>query len=276
MRTCSRSYPNNNSSTIPRRNRRRSQQQVPPNLVEPPKDTMADQRTMAELLQAPIEGYEDAIVVPAITADNFELKHGLLTLIQNKQFFGHDKEDLTGKLNSCVVFPTRREWTDIESKDSYVSNLDESALLVTPLSDANEDECFDPGGDIDEINAFLDMDISMDIEDGYYDLEGDIVYLESLLINDIIPNFPPDVFLDHDLRSLKDELDANDLKSMVKNFDLDISAYSFYSLELVAYECPMEDCPYYEDSRARGFVHRPLDLQSLASLYMGIRYPRSY
>nr|GEU39515.1 reverse transcriptase domain-containing protein [Tanacetum cinerariifolium] len=42
---------------------------------------------------APTEGYEDAIVVPAITADNFELKHGLLTLVQNKQFFRHDKED---------------------------------------------------------------------------------------------------------------------------------------------------------------------------------------
>nr|GFB01858.1 reverse transcriptase domain-containing protein [Tanacetum cinerariifolium] len=54
---------------------------------------MADQRAMAQLLQAPTEGYEDAIVVSAITADNFELKHGLLTLVQNKQFFGHDKED---------------------------------------------------------------------------------------------------------------------------------------------------------------------------------------
>ncbi|GJZ78934.1 reverse transcriptase domain-containing protein [Tanacetum coccineum] len=30
---------------------------------------------------------------PKITANNFELKHGLLTLVQNKQFFGHDKED---------------------------------------------------------------------------------------------------------------------------------------------------------------------------------------
>nr|GEU86937.1 reverse transcriptase domain-containing protein [Tanacetum cinerariifolium] len=48
---------------------------------------------MAQLLQAPTEGYEDAIVVPTIIADNFELKHGLLTLVQNKQFFGHDKED---------------------------------------------------------------------------------------------------------------------------------------------------------------------------------------
>nr|GEX00112.1 reverse transcriptase domain-containing protein [Tanacetum cinerariifolium] len=54
---------------------------------------MADQPTMAQLLQAPIEGYEDAIVVPSITADNFELKHGLLTLVQNKQFYGLDKQD---------------------------------------------------------------------------------------------------------------------------------------------------------------------------------------
>ncbi|GJT73755.1 reverse transcriptase domain-containing protein [Tanacetum coccineum] len=37
---------------------------------------MADNRIMAQLLQAPTEGYEDTIVVPAITADNFELKHG--------------------------------------------------------------------------------------------------------------------------------------------------------------------------------------------------------
>ncbi|GJY63096.1 hypothetical protein Tco_0464556 [Tanacetum coccineum] len=74
---------------------------------------------------------------------------------------------------------------DNENKDSYVSNLDKPALLVTPLSDANEDECFDPGGDIDKINAFLDID------DGYHDLEGDIIYLESFLINDTIPNLPP-------------------------------------------------------------------------------------
>ncbi|GJT03042.1 retrovirus-related pol polyprotein from transposon TNT 1-94 [Tanacetum coccineum] len=54
---------------------------------------MDDTRTMAQLLEAPTVGYEDAIVVPEITADNFELKHGLLTLVQNRQFFGHDKED---------------------------------------------------------------------------------------------------------------------------------------------------------------------------------------
>ncbi|GJT90328.1 reverse transcriptase domain-containing protein [Tanacetum coccineum] len=70
------------------RNSNRQQQQVPPTFVEPfnleepinnppdpPVVTMADNRTMAQLLEAPTEGYEDAIVVPEITADNFELKH---------------------------------------------------------------------------------------------------------------------------------------------------------------------------------------------------------
>ncbi|GJU68191.1 reverse transcriptase domain-containing protein, partial [Tanacetum coccineum] len=72
---------------------------------------MDDNRTMAQLLEAPTVGYEDAIVVPEITADNFELKHGLLTLVQNKQFFEHDKEDphahirYFNKITSTMKFP---------------------------------------------------------------------------------------------------------------------------------------------------------------------------
>ncbi|GJU99602.1 hypothetical protein Tco_1328873 [Tanacetum coccineum] len=108
---------------------------------------------------------------------------------------------------------------DIENKDSYVFNLDDPVLLVTPLSDTNEDECFDPGGDIDEIDAFLDIDVSTDIEDGYHDSEGDIIYLESLIINNTIPNLPPEGFLYHDPKSLKDEPDNVELKCMVKVFD---------------------------------------------------------
>ncbi|GJQ99042.1 reverse transcriptase domain-containing protein [Tanacetum coccineum] len=105
------------------RNLNRQQQQAPPAFVEPfnleepienpapPVVTMDDNRTMAQLLEAPTEGYEDAIVVPEITADNFELKHGLLTLVQNKQFFGHDKEDphahirYFNKITSTMKFP---------------------------------------------------------------------------------------------------------------------------------------------------------------------------
>ncbi|GKE72003.1 hypothetical protein Tco_1530075 [Tanacetum coccineum] len=54
---------------------------------------MADQRTMAELIQAPTEGYGDSIVIPSILAENFELKHGLLNLVTSKQFYGFEKED---------------------------------------------------------------------------------------------------------------------------------------------------------------------------------------
>ncbi|GJT51270.1 hypothetical protein Tco_0977427 [Tanacetum coccineum] len=55
---------------------------------------MADTRHYGfNWLQAPTEGYEDAILIPEIVANNFELKHGLINLVQNKQFFGHDKED---------------------------------------------------------------------------------------------------------------------------------------------------------------------------------------
>nr|GEU89542.1 hypothetical protein [Tanacetum cinerariifolium] len=62
-------------------------------LEDPPEVPMADNRTMAELLQAPTEGYEDAIIIPEITANSLELKHGLINLVQNKQFFRHDIED---------------------------------------------------------------------------------------------------------------------------------------------------------------------------------------
>ncbi|GJU64710.1 reverse transcriptase domain-containing protein [Tanacetum coccineum] len=68
------------------RNSNRQQQQVPPTFVEPfnlelienqapPLVTVDDTRTMTQSLEAPTVGYEDAIVVPEITADNFELKH---------------------------------------------------------------------------------------------------------------------------------------------------------------------------------------------------------
>ncbi|GJV49645.1 hypothetical protein Tco_1439857 [Tanacetum coccineum] len=100
--------------------RKRRQQQVRQTSVEssnlekpdnPPIVTMADNRTMAQLLEAPTEGYEDAIVIPEITANNFEIKHGLLNLVQNKQFFGHDKEDphahirYFNKITSTMKFP---------------------------------------------------------------------------------------------------------------------------------------------------------------------------
>ncbi|GKA68276.1 reverse transcriptase domain-containing protein [Tanacetum coccineum] len=85
----------NPTSTNPkRRNRRRSKQRVKLfALEETPVVTMANQRTMAKLLRAPTEGYAEAIVVPPILAEHFELKHSLINLVTSKQFFGFEKED---------------------------------------------------------------------------------------------------------------------------------------------------------------------------------------
>nr|GEV27717.1 reverse transcriptase domain-containing protein [Tanacetum cinerariifolium] len=54
---------------------------------------MADQRTMAELLCAPTEGYAEAIVVPPILAEHFELKHSLINMMTLDQFFILEKDN---------------------------------------------------------------------------------------------------------------------------------------------------------------------------------------
>ncbi|GKG39917.1 hypothetical protein Tco_0466694 [Tanacetum coccineum] len=80
MHTHSSSNPT--TSNPKRHNRRRSNQRVEPfALEEIPVVTMVDQRTMAELLRAPTEGYAEAIVVPPILAEHFELKHSLINMM---------------------------------------------------------------------------------------------------------------------------------------------------------------------------------------------------
>ncbi|GJU62050.1 hypothetical protein Tco_1243885 [Tanacetum coccineum] len=76
--------------------------------------------------------------------------------IYSNPLFEFDDEYISSDVNP--LFDEVLE--DIESKDSYVSNLDDSALLVTPLFAFNEDKCFDPGGDVDEIEFLLHRDPS--------------------------------------------------------------------------------------------------------------------
>nr|GEW75523.1 reverse transcriptase domain-containing protein [Tanacetum cinerariifolium] len=70
---------------------------------------MADNRTMAQILQAPIDGYEDAIVVPQINANNFELKQTLINLVQSNQFTGrqdpHNHLRFFNKVTSTFRYP---------------------------------------------------------------------------------------------------------------------------------------------------------------------------
>ncbi|GJV32746.1 hypothetical protein Tco_1393146 [Tanacetum coccineum] len=72
-----------------------------------------------------------------VPEDNFK--------IYSNPLFEFDDEYISSDVNP--LFDEVLE--DIECKDSYDSNLDESTFLVTPLSDSNEDECFTPSDDVE-------------------------------------------------------------------------------------------------------------------------------
>ncbi|GJU10579.1 reverse transcriptase domain-containing protein [Tanacetum coccineum] len=52
--------------------------------------------------------------------------------------------------------------------------------------------------EIDEIDAFLAMEVSSNFEEGYFDSEGDVTFLENLLSDDTTHNLAPKVILDHE------------------------------------------------------------------------------
>ncbi|GJX84388.1 hypothetical protein Tco_0335162 [Tanacetum coccineum] len=94
---------------------------------------MADNRTMAQMLQAPIEGYEDAIVVPPINANNFELKQPLINLVQSNKFtepnetFNEAWERFKGLLRQCP----HHGFSELHQLDTFYNSLnsnDQDAL----------------------------------------------------------------------------------------------------------------------------------------------------
>ncbi|GJW67486.1 reverse transcriptase domain-containing protein [Tanacetum coccineum] len=99
MRTRNSNFPNNSNVTISRRrNKGRA-----PNIVEPELRTIVApmaERTMEELLRAPTEGYGEAIVLPEINADHFEIKTNLLQLVQANPFHGLESENPHAHINS--------------------------------------------------------------------------------------------------------------------------------------------------------------------------------
>ncbi|GJW27605.1 ATP-dependent DNA helicase PIF1-like protein [Tanacetum coccineum] len=93
---------------------------------------MADNRTMAQMLQAPIEGYEDAIVVPPINANNFELKQPLINLVQSNKFqTDGEARDWLDNENSRSILT----WEDIAST-SNSGNLP-SQTVTNPRQQIN-------------------------------------------------------------------------------------------------------------------------------------------
>nr|GEU74862.1 hypothetical protein [Tanacetum cinerariifolium] len=126
--------------------------------------------------------------------------------IYSNPLFKFDDEYISSNVNPLF----NEVLENIESKDFYDSNLDEPDLLVTLFFDDNKDECFDSGGDVDEINDF---------EDAYYNSKETYSILRGFT------NEPPleendDLF---DLESKNDEW-----KKILISLDLEASrAYGF-------------------------------------------------
>ncbi|GJV16440.1 hypothetical protein Tco_1361763 [Tanacetum coccineum] len=154
---------------------------------------------------------EDLVPIPSESEDTSDNESECDVLVcddSNEDFTFSDDESLseedvpkeTFKIYSNPLFEFDDDFTssdvnplfnevleDVESEDSFDSKLAELTLLISPLSDSNKYECFDPGGD--EIDAFLDLDISTEIENDFHDSEGDIIFLS--LKHYLLKHYPP-------------------------------------------------------------------------------------
>nr|GEV73547.1 DNA-directed DNA polymerase [Tanacetum cinerariifolium] len=141
---------------------------------------MADNRTMEELLQAPTEGYGEAIVILEINADHFENKTNLLQLVQANPYHGFENENphthinyfkrITSTLNfrdvpndviklmmfSYSLERNARVWDNASKSDDRIDKLaDQISTLVDifakkivapALVKAGEESCVTCGG----------------------------------------------------------------------------------------------------------------------------------
>ncbi|GKB38688.1 reverse transcriptase domain-containing protein, partial [Tanacetum coccineum] len=131
---------------------------------------------------------------PVKTSDNLEEFADELTLLkkgvqeENFQVYSNPLFEFDDNFTSSNVNPLFNEMVE--------DVVNEPVLLNTPLSD--KVECFNPRDNIDEIDAFLAMEVFSNFEEGYYDSEGDVIFLESLLRDDTTHNFSPEVISDHE------------------------------------------------------------------------------
>ncbi|GKC97613.1 hypothetical protein Tco_1167888 [Tanacetum coccineum] len=94
---------------------------------------MTDNRTMEEILQALTEGYGEAIVIPKINADHFEIKTNMLQLVQASPFHeltqidtfynglnDSDQDSLNATAGENLLSKTTREALNIIENKSKV------------------------------------------------------------------------------------------------------------------------------------------------------------
>ncbi|GJV11146.1 hypothetical protein Tco_1352687 [Tanacetum coccineum] len=188
MRTRNSNFPNNSPVTIPRRrNRRRA-----PNVVEPELRTivevapMADNRTMEELLQAPTEGYGEAIVIPQtsgrghvrVCAGTFyrhsTIPRSIISELQHRSRVmthleaTHDGQrttrksqwPMTSSISTTPLSDSRPSLISFETSNSIIEEFTDELALLDPFPPGNEDVDFE--ADLREIELLLNRDPSTD------------------------------------------------------------------------------------------------------------------
>ncbi|GJR78521.1 hypothetical protein Tco_0149306 [Tanacetum coccineum] len=116
---------------------------------------------------------------------------------------------------------------------------------------------------IEEVDTFLILEDSIPLGiESDFDLEGDIIFLNDLLNDDPIPEYEHFIF------------DIEPDAPVINNFDelnedkcFDLGGGGSPLSRVLWFVMFVQDCPDFEGSRARCFVHRSLALQSLACLY---------
>ncbi|GJY12287.1 hypothetical protein Tco_0381596 [Tanacetum coccineum] len=157
------------------------------------------------------------------TKDSLIIGDENLSTIPEKE----SNEFIKSCVEDLVLIPSESEDMFDSDSECDLPFCDNSVTFSNPLFDANDDctSCDDeslPEEDVPKENFKIYSNPLFEFDDEYIfsdvntlSNEGDIIYLESLLIKDTIPNLPPKVFLDHDPKNLKDEPDNGILKSMV-------------------------------------------------------------
>ncbi|GJZ29251.1 reverse transcriptase domain-containing protein [Tanacetum coccineum] len=134
------------------------------------------------------------------TSDNLEEFADELTLLKKDVHFQvysnplFEFDDNFTSSNGNPLFSEMDE--DVENKNSNNLDSDEPFLLNIPLT--VKVECFALEDDIDEIDAFLAMEVSSNFKEGYFDSEGDVIFLENLLSNNTTHNLAPEVISDQE------------------------------------------------------------------------------
>nr|GEW90808.1 reverse transcriptase domain-containing protein [Tanacetum cinerariifolium] len=74
---------------------------------------MANNRKIDELLQAPTEGYGEAIVILEINADHFEIKTNLIQLVQANPYHGFERENLHTHIKNFKRITSTLKFRDV-------------------------------------------------------------------------------------------------------------------------------------------------------------------